>query len=105
MWIRDDLKQASNRTMCRNIKRLFNFKPHATDDEVHAAALQYVRKISGFTHPSAANEQAFNEAVDEIAHISGHLLEHLTTTAQPHNREEEAAKAHERALKRFGPKK
>jgi hypothetical protein len=90
--------------MCRNIKKLFNFEPHATSDEVQAAALQYVRKISGFTHPSHANEQAFNEAVAEIAHISGHLLEHLTTTVEPHNREEEAKKAHERALKRFVPK-
>jgi hypothetical protein len=90
--------------MCRNIKRLFNFEPHATSDEVRAAALQYVRKISGFTHPAHGNEQAFNEAVDEIAHISGHLLEHLTTTAAPLDREVEKAKAHERALKRFGPK-
>jgi hypothetical protein len=88
--------------MCRNIKRLFNFEPHATDDEVRAAALQYVRKISGFTQPSHLNEQAFNEAVDEIAHISGHLLEDLITKVEPHNREVEAAKAHERAVKRFG---
>lgn len=91
--------------MCRNIKTLFNFEPHANNDEIHAAALQYVRKISGFTKPSQANEQAFNEAVEEIAHISGHLLEHLTTIAEPRNREVEAAKAHERALKRFGPQK
>jgi len=91
--------------MCRNIKRLFNFDPHATNDEVKAAALQYVRKISGFTKPSQVNEQAFNEAVAEIAHISGHLLEHLSTTAEPLNREEEAQKAHERAVKRFGIKK
>lgn len=90
--------------MCRNIKKLFNFEPHATNAEVEAAALQYVRKISGFTHPSQVNEQAFNEAVAEITHISGHLLEHLTTTAEPHNREEEAKKAHERAIKRFGTK-
>ncbi|MEK7572147.1 MAG: DUF2277 domain-containing protein [Patescibacteria group bacterium] len=88
--------------MCRNIKRLFNFAPHATDDEVHAAALQYVRKISGFTEPSQSNEAAFNRAVEEIAHISGHLLDDLVTTAPAHNREEEAAKAHERAIKRFG---
>ena len=91
--------------MCRNIKRLFNFKPHATNEEVKAAALQYVRKISGFTHPSLVNEEAFNEAVAEIAHISGHLLEHLTTTAPPHNREIEAKKAHARAVARFGTKK
>ena len=90
--------------MCRNIKRLFNYAPHATTEEVRAAALQYVRKISGFTHPSQMNEQAFNEAVAEIAHISGHLLEHLKTDAPAHNREEDAAKAHQRALKRFGPK-
>lgn len=88
--------------MCRNIKRLFNFEPHATNDEVHAAALQYVRKISGFTNPSEVNEKAFKRAVEEIAHISGHLLADLVTTAHPHNREEEAAKAHERAVKRFG---
>jgi len=88
--------------MCRNIKKLFNFEPHATTEEVRAAALQYVRKISGFTHPSLVNEQAFNEAVDEIAHISGHLLHDLKTTASPHDREVEAAKAHARVAKRFG---
>ena len=88
--------------MCRNIKRLFNFEPHATNDEVHAAALQYVRKISGFTNPSEANEEAFNHAVEEIAHISGYLLADLVTKAEPHNREEESARAHERAIKRFG---
>lgn len=88
--------------MCRNIKTLFNFEPHATNDEVHAAALQYVRKISGFNQPSEVNEKAFNEAVEEIAHISGHLLSDLVTKAEPHNREVEAAKAHERAVKRFG---
>jgi len=88
--------------MCRNIKRLFNFEPHATTDEVHAASLQFVRKISGFTKPSQANEEAFNHAVEEISHISAHLLNDLVTTAEPHDREEEAAKAHERAVKRFG---
>lgn len=91
--------------MCRNIKKLFNFEPHATNDEVQAAALQYVRKISGFTKPSQMNEQAFNEAVEEIAHISGHLLEHLVTTAEPLDRETEAKKAHERAVVRFGIRK
>lgn len=91
--------------MCRNIKTLFNFEPHATNEEVRAAALQYVRKISGFTQPSQLNEKAFNEAVDEIAHISGHLLHHLTTKAEPHNREIEAKKAHQRALERFGKSK
>jgi hypothetical protein len=88
--------------MCRNIKRLFNFEPHASSDEVHAASLQFVRKISGFTKPSQANEEAFNQAVEDIAHIAGHLLEDLVTTAEPHNREVEAKLAHMRALKRFG---
>jgi len=90
--------------MCRNIKTLFNFEPHTTSDEVHAAALQYVRKISGFAKPSQANEQAFTEAVEQIAHASEHLLEHLVTAAAPLDREVEKAKAHERALKRFGTK-
>lgn len=88
--------------MCRNIKQLYNFEPHATNDEIHAAALQFVRKISGFNKPSAANEEVFNRAVEEIAHISQHLLDDLVTNAPPHNREVEAAKAHARALKRFG---
>ncbi len=88
--------------MCRNIRKLFNFEPHATNEEVQAAALQYVRKISGFTKPSQVNEKAFNEAVAEIAHISGHLLENLSTIAVPLNREVERAKAHQRAQKRFG---
>ena len=88
--------------MCRNIKPLFNFEPHATNDEVEAAALQYVRKVSGFNKPSEVNEPAFNEAVREIAHATQHLLHHLSTTATPKNREEEAAKAHARAVKRFG---
>ncbi|HVZ67060.1 MAG TPA: DUF2277 domain-containing protein [Patescibacteria group bacterium] len=87
--------------MCRNIKSLFNFEPTATSDEVNAAALQYVRKISGFNKPSEANEEAFNEAVHEIAHATEHLLHHLSTTAKPKNREEEAEKAHLRAVKRF----
>jgi len=87
--------------MCRNIHTLHNFEPAATGDEVHAAALQYVRKISGSTKPSKANEEAFNRAVAEIAHITGHLLEDLVTTAPPKDREEEAAKARERSAKRF----
>lgn len=91
--------------MCRNIKRLFNYEPHATNDEVHAAALQFVRKISGFNKPSEVNEEAFNRAVEEIAHTASHLLNDLVTTAEPHNREEDAARAHERALKRFGASK
>jgi len=84
--------------MCRNIHTLHNFEPAATNDEVHAAALQYVRKISGSTKPSKANEEAFNRAVAEIAHITGHLLEDLVAVAPPKNREEEAAKARARAV-------
>ena len=87
--------------MCRNIRTLHNFEPAATNDEVQAAALQYVRKVSGSTKPSKANEEAFNKAVAEIAHITGHLLEDLVTTAPPKDREIEAAKAKERAAKRY----
>ena len=87
--------------MCRNIHVLHNFEPAATQDEVHAAALQYVRKVSGSTKPSKANEDAFNRAVEEIAHITGHLLEDLVTAAPPKDREIEAAKAKERAAKRY----
>lgn len=87
--------------MCRNIHTLHNFEPAATDDEVHAAALQFVRKVSGSTRPSKANEQAFNLAVAEIAHITRHLLEDLVTTAPPKNREVEAEKAKARSLERF----
>ncbi|MFW6597063.1 DUF2277 domain-containing protein [Propionibacteriaceae bacterium Y2011] len=87
--------------MCRNIRTLHNFEPPATSDEVQAAALQYVRKVSGSTKPSKANEEAFNHAVDEIAHITQHLLEHLTTTAPPKDREVEAAKARARAQARY----
>ncbi|MDJ0339373.1 DUF2277 domain-containing protein [Cryobacterium sp. PH31-O1] len=87
--------------MCRNIHVLHNFEPAATDDEVHAAALQYVRKISGSTHPSKANAEAFERAVHEIAHISRHLLEDLVSTAPPKNREQEADKAKARSQKRF----
>jgi hypothetical protein len=90
--------------MCRNIKTLFNFDPPATDEEIHAAALQFVRKLSGFHEPSQVNEAAFTKAIDDVAVVAKELLGSLTTQAQPHNREEEAAKAHERALKRFGPK-
>ena len=89
--------------MCRNIRTLHNFEPAATNDEVHAAALQYVRKVSGTTKPSKANEEAFQRAVAEIAHITGHLLEDLVTTAPPKDREIEAAKAKERAAKRYAP--
>jgi hypothetical protein len=87
--------------MCRNIRTLHNFEPPATEDEVHAAALQYVRKISGFTKPSQANAEAFERAVAEVAHISMHLLADLSTTAPPKNREAEAAKARARVAKRF----
>jgi hypothetical protein len=88
--------------MCRNIRTLHNFEPPATDDEVHAAALQYVRKVSGTQKPSKANEAAFARAVDDVAHITGHLLAELVTTAAPRDRELEAARARERAAKRFG---
>jgi len=89
--------------MCRNIKMLFNFAPPVTDDEVRGAALQYVRKISGFNKPSKANEVAFNEAADAIAAASQRLLSRLETTAPPRDREEEAAKARARGAARFGP--
>jgi hypothetical protein len=88
--------------MCRNIKTLFNFDPPVTPDEVHAASLQFVRKISGFNKPSKANEGSFLAAVDEIAGISTRLLRTLETNAPPKNREEEAAKAKARAAERFG---
>lgn len=88
--------------MCRNIKMLFNFDPPVTTEEVRAAALQYVRKVSGFNKPSKANEAAFAAAVDEIAEASMRFLTQLETTAPPRNREEEAAKARERGLARFG---
>ncbi|TKJ98563.1 DUF2277 domain-containing protein [Plantibacter flavus] len=87
--------------MCRNIHTLHNFEPAATDDEVEAAALQYIRKISGSTKPSQANAEAFDRAVAEIAHITRHLLEDLVTTAPPKDREVEAQKAKERSAKRF----
>ena len=88
--------------MCRNIRTLFNFDPPVTEDEVQAASLQFVRKITGFHKPSMANEAAFLAAVQEIASISRRLLHSLETSAQPRNREEEAAKAKARAIKRFG---
>lgn len=88
--------------MCRNIKTLFNFDPPATEEEIKAASLQFVRKLSGFHEPSKVNEHAFNQAVDEVAAIAQKLLASLTTQAEPHNREVEAAKARARAAKRFG---
>ena len=88
--------------MCRNIQTLYNFEPQATDDEIRAAALQYVRKISGFTKPSRANEEAFERAVDAVAHASHHLLEELVTNAPPKDREAEADKRRARA-RQFQP--
>jgi hypothetical protein len=88
--------------MCRNIKTLFNFDPPVTDEEVRAASLQFVRKITGFNKPSKANEASFQAAVEEVAGISARLLRSLETTAPPKNREEEAAKAKARAQERFG---
>jgi hypothetical protein len=87
--------------MCRNIQNLFNFEPPASEDEVRSASLQYVRKISGFTKPSQANDEAFARAVDEVAAASSRLLESLVTNAAPKDREVEAAKRRERGLKRF----
>jgi hypothetical protein len=89
--------------MCRNIKTLFNFEPPVTNDEIRAASLQYVRKISGFNRPSKANEAAFLTAVDEIARVSGRLLASLESTGSPKDRQEEAAKARVRTARRFGP--
>jgi hypothetical protein len=88
--------------MCRNIKTLFNFDPPVTDEEVRAASLQFVRKITGFNKPSQANEAAFLAAIDDIAAVSGRLLRSLETTAPAKNREDEAAKARARAAERFG---
>jgi hypothetical protein len=87
--------------MCRNIKTLANFEPPATDDEIRASALQFVRKLSGTTRPSRANEDAFNIAVEEVTFAAQRLIHSLKTNAPPRNREEEARKAHERGLKRF----
>ena len=88
--------------MCRNIHTLFNFEPPATSEEVDAAALQYVRKVSGFTKPSQDNEEAFNRAVHEVAHATQHLLEALVTNAAPKDREVEAARKRARAAERYG---
>ena len=88
--------------MCRNINTLFNFEPPVTEAEIHAASLQFVRKISGFNTPSKANEAAFFSSVDEVARISGQLLASLLSTAAPKNRQEEAAKTRARAARRFG---
>ncbi len=88
--------------MCRNIKTLFNFDPPATEEEIRDAALQFVRKLSGFQAPSKANEAVFNTAIDDVATAAQELLSSLTTQAEPHNREVEAAKARARAAQRFG---
>ena len=87
--------------MCRNIKTLYNFSPPATDDEIRASALQFVRKLSGFTRPSRANEPAFERAVDQVTHVARELLEALVTNAAPRDREAEAAKARARSAARF----
>ena len=87
--------------MCRNIRTLFNFEPPATEDEIRASALQFVRKLSGFTHPSRANESAFNSAVDEVSGVARRLLKSLSTTSPAKNREAEAMRARERAKARF----
>ncbi len=87
--------------MCRNIRTLFNFAPPATDDEIRASALQFVRKLSGFTHPSKANEAAFHRAVDEVTTVARRLVDSLTTSAPPRDRVEVAARAKARAAKRF----
>ena len=90
--------------MCRNIRILFNFAPPVTEDEIRAAALQYVRKVSGFAKPSKANEAAFGKAVDEIASVTSNLLSDLRTSAPPRDREEEAAKARARSAYRYAPR-
>ena len=87
--------------MCRNIKTLANFEPPATDDEVRASALQYVRKVSGMTHPSKANEEAFERAVEEVTAAARRLIDSIETRSSPRDREEEARKARERSAKRF----
>ena len=88
--------------MCRSIKTLFNFDPPAADEEIHAAALQFVRKLSGFNTPSKVNEAAFGDAVDEVFGVARRLINRLETNASPRNREEEAEKARQRAAERFG---
>ena len=87
--------------MCRNIRTLFNFEPPATDDEIHASSLQFVRKLSGFTTPSKANEAAFNQAVEDVAGAARRLFESMTTNAEPRNREEVAARLRARSAARF----
>jgi hypothetical protein len=88
--------------MCRNIKTLFNFDPPATDEEIRAASLQFVRKLSGFTKPSQSNEAAFEQAIDDVARVARRLVDSLVTSASPRDREVEAAKAKQRSAERFG---
>lgn len=88
--------------MCRNIRTLYNFEPATTREEIHAAALQYVRKVSGMQHPSQANATTFERAVEAVAHATEHLIDELVTVAQPRDREIEAARRHTRAVARFG---
>ena len=88
--------------MCRNIRNLYNFKPPATDEEIHASSLQFVRKLSGFNRPSKANEEAFNRAIEAVSHAARELIDSLVTTAPPRDREIEAAKARARSAARFG---
>lgn len=90
--------------MCRNIRTLFNFEPPATDDEIRAAAIQFIRKISGFTAPSKSNEATFNHAVDDVFNVARRLVDDLVTTSPPRDRAIEAAKAKERSIARFGPR-
>jgi len=90
--------------MCRNIRTLFNFEPPATDEEIRAASLQFVRKLSGFNSPSKGNQAAFDRAIDEVAAAATHLINSLVTTAEPRDREVEAARARERAKVRFAPR-
>jgi hypothetical protein len=92
----------ADKKMCRNIRTLFNFDPPATDEEIRAASLQFVRKLSGFNAPSKANEAAFNHAIDEVAGVARRLIDSLTTTAEPRNRDEVAARARLKAAERFG---
>src|SRR3981081_4598494 len=101
MHARSPVDRVYDRCMCRNIRSLYNFEPPATDEEVRAAALQYVRKISGFTKPSQANAEAFERAVDSVAAISATLLDELVTAAPARDREVEAARARARAAQRF----
>jgi hypothetical protein len=102
MLFRLKAEATDNRCMCRNIRTLFNFDPPATDEEIRAASLQFVRKLSGFNAPSRANEAAFNSAIDEVAAVARRLIDALETSAPPKNREDEAAKARARAVERFG---